>query len=317
MMQIFFIYFLCLAFTATVTGQSFDDCLSVAPLTGNQLMNHWNCQASPKLLVPREKMQSWGHTQGIAVHENCIFISTQVKQIGANLIKFTRRDVKFVAHQWLSGKLMNHPSDMQICENTLAVAVAIPKRDSQSKIIFYDVEKFVPAGQEISFPDHIGALAFGKFKSHYYLFGGTWDSDRLVIFRSQQKTEGYQKIEYSNWTDLIVAGTGDNQKGKYNALHFYSRCQGAPLLYASYANSLDVWEIIGLAEDAIGLRKIASKNTTGYIKAGNGRLFHEGMDVHQLGRQIFYFAAPHDFHLDSQNKKYFSAPQIYICQPKF
>ena len=83
------------------------------------------------------------------------------------------------------------------------------------------------------------------------------------------------------------------------------------MLYASYANKLESWEVTGLPEADPRLRKIASRNTAGFITRGNGRLFHEGMDVHQVGEKLVYFAAPHDF---LKEKGDFVSPAFYTCQ---
>lgn len=287
----------------------------VDPLSQSQFGGKWRCETSAELCVPVEVMRQWGHTQGIAVAGDDVIISSQVKGIGAILLRFRQMSGELLQHRWLGDAVRDHPSDMQICENTLAVAVAIPQRDSFSRIHFCKAGTLDCVGDSIDFQDHIGALAFGRYKDDYYLIGGTWDSDRLVLFRSRQRTHGYQQVGIWNWRDLLHPESLDSLKYKYNALHFYTRQPGYPLLYASSGNVFDVWEIQGLDQGDFKLKKIKSKKTDGCLLTGNGRLFHEGMDVQQTGKQIYYFAAPHDFNPDSTHTHFFIAPHYLRCAP--
>jgi hypothetical protein len=291
------------------------DTLSVDPISEAQLGGNWRCETSSELWVPREILKTWGHTQGIAVAAENVIISVQVKEIGAILLKFGRPSGAFLRHRWLGDAKLDHPSDLQICENTLAVAVAIPQRHSFSRIYFCEISTLECVGDSIDFEDHVGALAFGRYRGGYYLFGGTWDSDRLVLFRSQQRTRDYRFLAATDWRKLVLPESIDTLKYKYNALHFYPQTRGLPLLYASSGNVLDVWEVQGLESGALKLKKIYSKKTEGYIKTGNARLFHEGMDVHPIGNQLFYFAAPHDFNRDSSRADFFRTPHYYTCSP--
>lgn len=296
-------------------GNDYQNTITVDPVSEHQIGGNWHCEASAALRVPREAMPTWSHTQGLAVTENYVIISSQVKQLGAILLKFNRSSDKFLQHRWLGHPKMDHPSDIQICERTLAVAVAVPRRDSFSIIYFCDVPTMNCVGDSIIIADHVGALAFGRYKKQYYLFGGTWDSDRLLIYRSEKRESDYELLAYENWIDLIAPGSTDSLKQKYNALHFYPRKADVPLLYASSGKVLDVWEVIGIANDELQLKKIYSKTTDGYIETGNGRLFHEGMDVHQIESRLFYFAAPHDFHADPTHTEFFLSPHYYVCYP--
>jgi len=290
--------------------------LTVDPISEPQFSGEWRCETSAVLRVPFAVMRHWGHTQGIAVAAEYIIISAQVKGMGAILLKFRQPSGELWQHRWLGNATRDHPSDLQICENTLAVAVAVPQRDSFSRIHFCNATTLQCVGDSIEFNDHIGALAFGRYQDMYYLIGGTWDSDRLVLFRSQQRTHGYEPVGVWNWRDRQHPESVDSLKYKYNALHFYPQKKGFPLLYASSGNVLDIWELLGLAEGDLKLKKIGSKKTDGCLLTGNGRLFHEGMDVQQIEKQISYYAAPHDFNPDSTHANFFLAPHYLRCLPR-
>ena len=204
----------------------------------------------------------------------------------------------------------SHPSSTQMLGDVFPVAVAEETGQyGPSSIKFYtienDVVEVVPNSQEIILYNHIGTLAYSNINGYTYLIGGTWNSDRLYIWRAygENRTSGFSLImnNHNPNYSIVSKASLDENWAAYNSFWLGKSAEdGRTLLFATHGpigvrSYADIWEVRSLGSSYnLSLRKIHKRWKDRWTT--NRPYFLEGtVPVHRPGNTPEILAFPDDF----------------------
>ena len=270
------------------------------------------------------------HVQGLGWVEksNQIVLTCQDKcteKEGAYLLLYDGNNLLPIDIQkGKSDAFFNHPSAIQIVDDTFPVAFAAERKED-SFIEFYQIKENqlkLASTKTIQLKGrHIGALAYATIGEETYLLGVGWDAEDLTIWKAKRKnaTTGFSQHFYTTDSKTLLKKRARKKWGPYNSLWLGTLSDGAVILMGTHGksrerfSSLDIWRVIDIAGTTPSLKWISSKMIKG--KAANGiNFFHEGVTIKTKGSNldsVSLIAAPHDLTAVNCPSGYRCANKIY------
>lgn len=201
----------------------------------------------------------------------------------------------------------SHPSSTQMIGNVFPVATTEFGDHGPTSIEFFTIDNddiTAIEGTQFVVNVHIGTLAYANINGDTYLIAGTFDSNRLFIWRAtnENQVDGFQLIaENIKPEDAMVARASiDETWGEYNSFWLGKMKEdGRVVLFATHKQFTrswaDIWEINNLdTKEDITFSKI-HKRWKDRLPGARPYFFEGTYPVHRPGNTPEILAFPEDF----------------------